>query len=471
MADKLGKKDWRKMLQEFGFGMMSATGAAGLGTQIGLGGMNMVKGQQQREDEARKMQLELLGVDASLDDKVRVHQEAIAKAQETAASQIGRTQSTNFNLLLKTPGSVVGASNQSPGSQYIFTPSPTDPEHGIWSLPGQQKVTDDIVKYLPVDPETGKKPAVGSLIPTPAWLQARKDAADVEKAGAKKPEDIAPQTTVDYYVKQVSGDAANWNLVPPKWKEQVGNALAASGIDVKRLDAQSRAITAPQDPQEVAHWATQIQNDAKNWSLLAGNKGLQEAVRRELSGRGVNVTQLDAQTRQTAEFAHTVRPHIDAISDLITKLDAHDKLGPVMGRWNEFRAGTWGAGDPEYIKLRNNINLLDSAVARIHGGAKGGGSLPMIDYMHSMLSAGPKDAASMRAGLSVFNDWVKGYEGMAPGIAGGPAAGHGAATGTATPPPRPPSIPWDADAQYNPANQKWRFRPKGATEWQILPSP
>jgi len=311
------------------------------------------------------------------------------------------------------------------------------------------------------------------MVSTPRVLQARKDAMDVAKAAAKKTEDVAPDATVNYYVGQIQKDGMNWQLVPPKWKEQVGNALAQAGVDVPRLDATTRALQLPQDPQEVEHWATQVQNDAKNWSLIQSNKGLAEAVRQRLAAQGVNVTQLDAQTRSTAQFAHTVRPHIDNTFSLIDKLDQQGKLGPLFGRWNEWRAGKWGAGDPDYIALRNNINLIDSAVARIHGGARGGGSPPMIQYMHEMLSAGPKDAASMRAGLNVFNDWVKGYEGMAPGFANAPAAGEG--RGTVSPPtgspspPRPAEIPWDAPAQYNPATRQWRYRPRGSTQWQILP--
>ena len=357
-------------------------------------------------------------------------QQRIDAVQNTGEAERGREAGQLATMLAKPPQGAAefekflpygqyGRQDQPPGANFAFKADPASPGFGVWVRTDQ-----------PLKP--------GKMIPA------------------------LDDKTRDYYVTQVQHDVANWSLVPAEWKPQVGQALAATGVDVKRLDAAQRELQQPQDPKTVAYLADQVQQDQKNWSMTTGNKGLQNAVRTELANRGVNVTQLDASIRQTAQFAQTVQPHIQTIYKTLDTIDP-DKLGPIFGRWNEFLAGKFGSGDAEYVVLRNNINLLDSALARIHGGARGGSSPPMIEYMHSMLSAGPKDAATMRAGLNVFNDWIKGYAGMAPQA--------GALSPSAAQPARPGGIPGDAAAQYNPATKQWRYKPQGSDSWTILQQP
>jgi hypothetical protein len=368
-----------------------------------------------------------------------------------------------FNKFLE--NGTYGRKDQSPGANYAFREDPTAPGWGAWvrtdqplKQPTQKTGSRQEQEFAGATNAIKAKYNISTDTPfekLPLNVQQEiRTLADTKQAA---PLDA---TTRDYYVKQVQKDGQNWSLVPAEWKTQVGQALAAGGVDVARLDATTRALQAPQDPKEVAYMADQVQQDRSNWAMLSGNKGMQEAVRKELSNRGVNVANLDAQTRQTAEFAQTVKPHIQEIYKLIDAMPA-EKIGPVFGRWNEFLAGKFGAGDPDYVRLRNNINLLDSAVARIHGGARGGGSPPMIEYMHNMLGAGPKDAATMRAGLDVFNEWVNRYAQMAPEA--------GAASPSFQQPPRPKGVPATGAAQYNPATKQWRFKPQGSDQWQILP--
>jgi hypothetical protein len=267
-------------------------------------------------------------------------------------------------------------------------------------------------------------------------------------------------------------DEANAKLVPTKWKEDVAKALADAGGDPKVLSTAQREMAVPQNPVEVDYWTRQYLNDAKNWAAIAPNKGLAEAVRQRASQIGFNVNQLDASIRDTAQFAHSVKPHIDQAVDIVNQI-SDDKLGALAGRWNEFLAGKYGEADPQFIKLRDNLNLIDSAVARIHGGARGGGSVPMIDYMHSMLAAAPQNRGGIKASLSTFRNWVDGYESMAPGIAsptGGPpglagSTGYGTQPKTtqtpAATPPAAPTTPTPA------APTTGKTAPAAGKRWQV----
>lgn len=164
-------------------------------------------------------------------------------------------------------------------------------------------------------------------------------------------------------------------------------------------------------PDEVAYWTKQVRDDPKNFGLIK-SKGLQQQVSQQLASEGVDVNQIDAQTRDAAKFAQTALKHIGTINTQIDQLDKQGKLGPLMGRWGEFLAGKVGAGDPAFATLRDNIMLMDTAMGRVHGGARGGASPIMLEHFKSMLNAGTMDKATLKSGLGVFQDWLNNYAQM-----------------------------------------------------------
>jgi hypothetical protein len=186
-----------------------------------------------------------------------------------------------------------------------------------------------------------------------------------------------------------------------------------------------------QNPQgsaeEVSYWTKQVRDDPKNFGLIK-SRGLQQQVASQLASEGVDVNQIDAMTRDAAKFSTTALKHIGTINSEIDQLDKDGKLGPIMGRWNDFLAGKVGASDPDFAKLRNNIMLLDTAMGRVHGGARGGGSPIMMEHFKSMLNAGTMDKATLKSGLSVFQDWLQNYAGMAKSSSAAPAQGSGGKT-------------------------------------------
>jgi len=167
------------------------------------------------------------------------------------------------------------------------------------------------------------------------------------------------------------------------------------------------------DDQDIAYWTKQVQQDAKNYGLIK-NKTLQTAVNHALAIQGLDVNQIDAQTRDAAAFSQQALKHIDTIKTEIAKLEGAGKLGVVASRWNQFLNEKPGTGDPAFNQLRDNFSLLRSAVARVHGGARGGSSPYMMEYMKNLADTGKMDPNILKSSLGVFQDWLEGYASMAP---------------------------------------------------------
>src|SRR5262249_44268146 len=64
-----------------------------------------------------------------------------------------------------------------------------------------------------------------------------------------------------------------------------------------------------------------------------------------------------------------------SIAQLIDKLDAAGKLGPIASRWNDFMAGKVGAGDPDVTALRTKMGLSTTLLMQAHVGNRGGAGM------------------------------------------------------------------------------------------------
>jgi hypothetical protein len=94
-----------------------------------------------------------------------------------------------------------------------------------------------------------------------------------------------------------------------------------------------------------------------------------------------------------------------SISQLIDKLDTEGKLGPVAGRWNDFMAGKFGAGDADYAALRAKMGLSTTAMMQAHLGSRGGAF--MLEHFEDLANAGKMDGATLRAGINSEINYMK----------------------------------------------------------------
>lgn len=118
--------------------------------------------------------------------------------------------------------------------------------------------------------------------------------------------------------------------------------------------------------------------------------------------------------------AGNVKSHIGNIK---TEADAVDKMGlmgPVGGRWGDWLTGKVGdselaAGDPAKAKVlskfRTDIGLLQSGMAMVHGGARGGGSIQMNKKFEDLINAKRMDRAGLEGALNSFDEWLTTYQG------------------------------------------------------------
>lgn len=98
-------------------------------------------------------------------------------------------------------------------------------------------------------------------------------------------------------------------------------------------------------------------------------------------------------------------PQQMGILQLIDKLDKDGKLGPLASRWNDFMAGTWGAGDPDYEALRVKGGLAQTLLLKMHVGGRGGQN--MLEHFKGLADAGKMDAATLKSGIQSELDYAK----------------------------------------------------------------
>lgn len=122
---------------------------------------------------------------------------------------------------------------------------------------------------------------------------------------------------------------------------------------------------------------------------------------------------LSAPTKSMIEAAPTIEGLAARIDPLLDSLDS--ELGPGSGRWSEFWAGKIGTKNPEYTKLRTDVSLLQTALMRMHVGARGGQE--MLVHFKDIIDQGKQDPDNMRAALSEIRQYA--HELKQKGIAGG----------------------------------------------------
>jgi hypothetical protein len=117
---------------------------------------------------------------------------------------------------------------------------------------------------------------------------------------------------------------------------------------------------------------------------------------------------LTSNIKDTMEAAKHGLTHLPRIYAQIDQMERDDKLGPIMSKWSDFMAGTVGT-DEEAARLRFNIGLMDTLLAKAHGGARGGGNPTMMKHFADLLSSKNMNAKTLRGTLQEAEIWLKEY--------------------------------------------------------------
>lgn len=129
-----------------------------------------------------------------------------------------------------------------------------------------------------------------------------------------------------------------------------------------------------------------------------------------------DITKADASTVNQANKARQYIKLSQKIQGEIDTLDKAGKLGPLAGRWNDFLAGTYGAGDADYQKLKTDIGLANTLLMNVHVGSRGGSYL--LEHFEDMANAKKMDAATLRAGIQSEFDYALDKAALPPSLAG-----------------------------------------------------
>src|SRR5262245_37393649 len=186
-----------------------------------------------------------------------------------------------------------------------------------------------------------------------------------------------------------------------------------------RLDPRVNIQVAGPKPEKttVDYWTEAIQHDPSMWNMLANNKPLQQAVQASLATKGVSLNKITAQTRGQMETAKEILPHISTIRREAQELDQLGLMGPIGSRWRDLVLGKVGASElvgggangRKAAKFMTDVGLLMTAVARAHGGARGGGSPMMLEHMQHIMGAHGKDLQMFLGNLDSAREWMQGY--------------------------------------------------------------
>jgi len=115
-----------------------------------------------------------------------------------------------------------------------------------------------------------------------------------------------------------------------------------------------------------------------------------------MTASGVNSVNVPTSaTRSMAEVAPKVIDLVDRSEQLIDQ--QVNALGPAASRWNEFMAGKVGAPNTDFTKLRTNIGLLQTALMRMHVGARGGEQI--MEHFRNLIDSSKQSPENLKAAL------------------------------------------------------------------------
>jgi len=116
----------------------------------------------------------------------------------------------------------------------------------------------------------------------------------------------------------------------------------------------------------------------------------------------VGASGMSASTRTMLDAAPTVKSFVDKINGEVDQ--NAENLGPAKSRWREYMAGTVGAADPSFTKLRTNMGLLQTLLMRMHVGARGGEYI--MKHFQDLIDSGKQSPENLHAALGQIGEYA-----------------------------------------------------------------
>lgn len=181
-----------------------------------------------------------------------------------------------------------------------------------------------------------------------------------------------------------------------KAQQDTVNAIKQQTFEMMRDKADLQAVVGTDPKTGRAVMAPMGQ--AQQMGLQNSMKAPEDTVNKALAARHW----LTLAQKQAPEGA---KPEEMGIQQLVDNLDKEGKLGPLASRWNEFMAGKFGAGDPEYAALRTKMGLSTTLLMQAHVGSRG--SSQMLEHFEDLANAKKLDGPTLKTAVGSEVDYVK----------------------------------------------------------------
>ena len=251
--------------------------------------------------------------------------------------------------------------------------------------------------YLPPAPGTpGMQVETPPPPPTPTITPEVANSDVGRKLGLTAGQPVPPQYA-DMIARAVTAQPKTENDFEQFYKQYItDNKLPDNSAS--RLMAKAKYTAAGQQPERPQR-ALMIGPDGKVIEVQPGMTVPTGSRTPTQQGQLNTPTTQQRNVGTQAELVHEQMPQLMADIDRLTP-----KLGPVMGRWNDFMQGKVGADDPEFAGLRANLLMASSAVALAHAR----GRLPenLREEFNRYINNPKQTPANLKAGLQVIDNWM-----------------------------------------------------------------
>jgi hypothetical protein len=178
----------------------------------------------------------------------------------------------------------------------------------------------------------------------------------------------------------------------------------AQSVKAQQDNARATQAAAASDRNDKTGMKPVIGFDSKGNQIFAAasdakNLGL-KSVREVGQAEAEKVTN----ARSLMPLLNSNDPEDPGVIQMAKKLDSEGKLGPLAGRWNDFLAGKWGAGDPEYAAFRAKMGLSTTALMQVHVGSRGGAF--MLEHFQDLANGGKMDGPTLLSALDTESKYV-----------------------------------------------------------------
>lgn len=171
----------------------------------------------------------------------------------------------------------------------------------------------------------------------------------------------------------------------------MGGIENAEGVKGQRDFQHEQAEAARRDrEQKMSEEWVEAQDPTGHWiagprSQIEGQMKMQNPLKVE----GTEIQKIESARALVGLYSRTL--------ELLDQLDKRGQIGVFQSRYNDFKAGKIGSGDPDFARYRVVSELENSLLSNVHFGSRG--AFQLINDFKNLASGGKMDAPTMKAAV------------------------------------------------------------------------